>query len=345
MTSPYYALGRAFERQMREYLVELPRRTPGGRVVPQTVAVNLGYPGGSHGETQYWRYTRKSAEFSMLFAFYRNFTPHDLICKVVRNGELPSFGDGASIQLNSDRTITQLSGGHLQLHHHGSVTVVYALKRERLWKLIQTTAPDEAEELGLTGPHDWPFVLGDTRAPGALLDRLFLYAYCIEQAKRKERQERDGTVESQEIGDERVPPGQGRQMDPAVRDAVEHHACALVEKYFRRMRYTVKLTSNTAGSLDYICTRGQEKLYVEVKGTTGAGSSVMVTHREVKRAQSDRACLAVVTEIQVDRTVAPPLASGGRLMLYDPWDPTHHVLEPRTYECHLDTQRSRTVKP
>ena len=86
-------------------LERLPRPTRQGRVQAERRAVQFGYPVGFHEETESWVYLRNDMAPHLLFAFYENFTPDDLICKVVEPGQELQPGEGASVQFNADRCL------------------------------------------------------------------------------------------------------------------------------------------------------------------------------------------------------------------------------------------------
>lgn len=85
-------------------------------------------------------------------------------------------------------------------------------------------------------------------------------------------------------------------------------------------------------------TRGDEVLYVEVKGTTGAGHEVIVTRGEVKhaRAHVGQCTLIVVSRIEVTEVPGePPVADGGDVHRVVDWQPEEERLEPLTYAYEL----------
>ena len=125
----------------------------------------------------------------MLLGFQKNFTPDDLFCKVIPIGEDLYEGAGASVQFNGD-ICTADEAGEVVLTHPGRVTVTSAVSRADLINAIRRVAPDADSALGGLDPaHGWPLRLGDTANVSALPDRLFIYGYAVEQAKRSMRNE------------------------------------------------------------------------------------------------------------------------------------------------------------
>jgi len=65
------------------------------------------------------------------------------------------------------------------------VTLASGIKREDLVKGIESHAKSAYDELGGgIAFANWPLLIGSTAAPELLLDRLFLYAFAVEQVKR-----------------------------------------------------------------------------------------------------------------------------------------------------------------
>jgi hypothetical protein len=102
--------------------------------------------------------------------------------------------------------------------------------------------------------------------------------------------------------------------------------------HFRNNGWTVEDVS-AASSYDLLCWHEKKKLLrrVEVKGSTGAASAVMLTRNEVLQARADpqAATLAIVHGIRLDRAGAK--AAGGTLRIINPWKPDEGSLRPIAY--------------
>ncbi len=116
--------------------------------------------------------------------------------------------------------------------------------------------------------------------------------------------------------------GQGFANDIAVRRAIERHAVDSACRHLRTEGWTVDDVGDTE-SFDLRCTRDGEQLHVEVKGTTSAGASVMVTINEVRHAGPFRGSrcsssrrLGSNAMLMVDLR-----AEGGDERLINPWVP------------------------
>jgi hypothetical protein len=169
----------------------LPLITHHGRVENRRWRVQFGAPSGSHEDTDCWIYHHGGSGLEMLFAFYSNFTPNDLICKVIRPGQEVLSGEGASVQFNANQSVAESEANVFTLSHHGRVTIGRPIERETLLNAMQEAAPQAIEMLGglQEACPNWTVVLGNTRNVGLLIDRMFFYAYGVEQAKRSLKQE------------------------------------------------------------------------------------------------------------------------------------------------------------
>jgi hypothetical protein len=135
----------------------------------------------------------------------------------------------------------------------------------------------------------------------------------------------------------RQPDGQGRGLSAAERRLVELHAMEMAKRHYCEKWETVEdVTSKRCYDLE--CRTGDRVLRVEVKGTTGGGTSVLLTTNEVEhaRAQQPHVALFVVSEIQLRREPgSEPVASGGTVRILEPWDVRACELRPMAYECRL----------
>ncbi len=131
---------------------------------------------------------------------------------------------------------------------------------------------------------------------------------------------------------ETTPGGQGYGLNAAARKAVEDRAVKLAIDHFKAQRWEVQDVGKRR-SYDLHCTRGSEELHVEVKGTTTAGASVLLTANEVRHAREfARVALFVVTGIQVHEIPGgAPTATSGSAFVEDPWHLDPLALTPTVY--------------
>ena len=92
-------------------------------------------------------------------------------------------------------------------------------------------------------------------------------------------------------------------------------------------------------SYDLHCESGAKKLFVEVKGTTSAGETVILTRNEValhKREFPNNA-LIVCSKIALTKG-DPPVASGGELRIWEPWSIDNDALRALGYEYKVPSE-------
>src|SRR5262249_50203695 len=96
--------------------------------------------------------------------------------------------------------------------------------------------------------------------------------------------------------------GQGPSVSPDGRRALEDHAIYMAEQHYRDRGRHVKNVSAQVPS-DLHCTRGQDELHVEVKGTQSDGRHILLTRNEVAHARTTfpQVALYVVARIQLYR--------------------------------------------
>jgi hypothetical protein len=117
------------------------------------------------------------------------------------------------------------------------------------------------------------------------------------------------------------PRGQGRRLSAAERQAIELQAMALAIQHFESQGWDVEDVS-AYRPFDLRCTRNGEELRIEVKGTTGDGSSVLLTPGEVTHTRefAGHVSLVVVSGILIEGEGADLTANGGELHEIMPWE-------------------------
>jgi hypothetical protein len=90
---------------------------------------------------------------------------------------------------------------------------------------------------------------------------------------------------------------------------------------------------------DLLCRRGDDVRHVEVKGMIGSPNMVLLTKNEVTAARADpsAAVLAVVHGITLMQDAQGPQATGGALVLVEPWTIDDAALEPLAFRYTLPT--------
>ncbi|HEU5155684.1 MAG TPA: DUF3578 domain-containing protein [Streptosporangiaceae bacterium] len=114
--------------------------------------------------------------------------------------------------------------------------------------------------------------------------------------------------------------GQGLQLTAGERRAVELQAMRVATGHFQWLGWSIKDVS-AKESYDLRLQKGDERLHVEVKGTTSTGTQIVLTRSEVEKQRvfAPANALVVVHSIELDRTATPPRATGGILHCVSPW--------------------------
>lgn len=127
--------------------------------------------------------------------------------------------------------------------------------------------------------------------------------------------------------------GQGFGLSAEQRRAVELRAMSIVEDMYLAEGWAIEDTSRTQ-PFDFLATRGDERRYIEVKGTTGPGETVVLTHREVDHAKEHHADMVLVVVVAIVLTEAEGSweAGGGRIARHlHPWSPEPERLTTTEY--------------
>ena len=135
--------------------------------------------------------------------------------------------------------------------------------------------------------------------------------------------------------------GQGFGLSAAERSIVERHAMERAEKLLRSEGYNVRDVSRTH-PFDFIAHNEAEELIVEVKGTTSELGTIILTANEVDthRKRFPQNMLIVVHTIELDRSSAKPVASGGYVEVIRPWRPLENDLKPLSFRYNIVDRQS-----
>jgi hypothetical protein len=110
----------------------------------------------------------------------------------------------------------------------------------------------------------------------------------------------------------------GFQSDSRVRRAVEDRAMEEATAHFEGEGWDVEDT-HVGNPFDLRITRGDEVIRVEVKGTTGDGSEVVLTRGEVESAERTPSALFILRHVKVTTRGPDVVATGGISNIYLPW--------------------------
>jgi Domain of unknown function (DUF3883) len=127
-------------------------------------------------------------------------------------------------------------------------------------------------------------------------------------------------------------------LSAVERRAIELRAVTVVREELEAAGWTVEDVGATR-SYDLHCSAADGRLlHVEVKGTTGPVTSIMLTANEVElaRAKHPRTALYVVHDINLTREPEAPEAIGGTIHKLQPWLPEDARLRATVFLYRLD---------
>jgi len=150
--------------------------------------------------------------------------------------------------------------------------------------------------------------------------------HALEKALASQAQDAQDEAEARALG-------QGYVSSPERRKAIEDHAMKAAEAYFTERGYEMRDTSAN-NPYDFVARKDGEILYVEVKGTAGAGKKVILTRGEVEhvREHPGQAALFIRHDIEVQVGEEGQVASGGEHRVIWPWDVDEGTLSPTQYD-------------
>lgn len=131
--------------------------------------------------------------------------------------------------------------------------------------------------------------------------------------------------------------GQGFSTDTPTKLAVEAAAMSAAREHYESLDWTVENVS-TKKCFDLLCTKGEEELHVEVKGTTQPPKGVFLTANEVAHAEQPgtRVALFILSGIAISNLDGKPVASGGMKTVLDPFELKRERLTVKQYTYSLD---------
>jgi hypothetical protein len=130
------------------------------------------------------------------------------------------------------------------------------------------------------------------------------------------------------------PTGQGQGLSAPLRKLVEMHAMVKAQDWLKAEGFSFRNVSAN-DSCDFRAARDGEEWIIEVKGTTGGPTSVVLTRNEVALhcAAYPRNALLIVHGIILDKTAAK--VSGGDLTVLSPWLLEKERLNPICFEYRI----------
>jgi hypothetical protein len=131
--------------------------------------------------------------------------------------------------------------------------------------------------------------------------------------------------------------GQGFLLSAVERRLIERHSVVMATDHFEGQGWKVE-DVGAKESYDLRLTRADEKLHVEVKGTTSLGQAVVLTRAEVEaqRELAPHNALVVVHSIRLNRSGEEVVAEGGVLHCTSPWTIEQPDLTAISYRYRTD---------
>jgi hypothetical protein len=127
--------------------------------------------------------------------------------------------------------------------------------------------------------------------------------------------------------------GQGFVLDSKVRQALEGYAMDAAKRHYKGLGYRWEDLSKTC-PYDLRCSKGNDVVYVEVKGTQTDGVEIILTPGEVEFARRHKGQMAlfILHSIHVAAGEGGPVLSGGERYLIQPWDVDLGTLKPVSFK-------------
>lgn len=227
-----------------------------------------------------------------------------------------------------------------------SVLAPHTPKDERIADGVRLGSHDLAEAYQRTTVYSKFYPAGALPSDSAILEdlqvfsRLLAVLYSAQEAGLEPGQPGPEVVDllaqAQQLAAPLAPSGkgQGRTLNAAARKAIELRAMELARYWLEDNGFTFDNVSATH-SCDYLATRSSQEWVVEVKGTTGAPSSILLTRNEV-RLHKERYPKNVLLVVHGIHLAADGYStSGGTLIAFEPWDIEDERLVPTCYEYRL----------
>jgi|GEM_PF-849227 len=132
--------------------------------------------------------------------------------------------------------------------------------------------------------------------------------------------------------------GQGFGLSQAERRAVELQAMKIARALYEDNGWSV-IDKSSSQPFDLLATKGTDFRFIEVKGTTGEGLSVILTHGEVGhiRRNEENSALVLVARICLEHDGGQWIAKGGTVTTHeDPWLLLENNLSPTQYRYEIN---------
>ena len=140
--------------------------------------------------------------------------------------------------------------------------------------------------------------------------------------------------------------GAPRRQSAGERKAIERLAMIRARELLEKLGWSVVDTHLTE-PYDFRASTKETEIYVEVKGTTTSGDSVILTRNEVRhhRQHPGSSALVVVRDILMIPDEAEPTCTGGIAEIWLPWEVEEKRLSPLAYEYLVPRENLNAIRP
>jgi hypothetical protein len=129
-------------------------------------------------------------------------------------------------------------------------------------------------------------------------------------------------------------PRAGFRTSAPQRQAIELHAMEVAREQLELLGWVSFKDCHGNKPYDYEATFKGQRTFIEVKGTTSDGSSVILTNGEVAHIETryPNTALVIVSHIKLSGTEDDPIATGGSFRLVHPWQIEEQDLKVISYQ-------------
>lgn len=121
-----------FKEKITGWLASDDLHTKLGLITNKGYNIEFGFPGGSHGDLDCYRYEVNKKSLYMFFSFFENSTENDFLTLIAEHNNINFQGvQGATVQFNANRSFS--NNKHITLRHWGDITVKTKIKRKVLF--------------------------------------------------------------------------------------------------------------------------------------------------------------------------------------------------------------------
>lgn len=129
--------------------------------------------------------------------------------------------------------------------------------------------------------------------------------------------------------------GQGFGLTAAERSVVELHAMGLAQAWLTTNDYINVRDVHRTHSCDFLASKNGVETHIEVKGTTSAFGSILLTANEVQLHQAQHPNNVLLVVHDIDLLPLRTKVSGEEVRAFGAWDIGATNLRPLSYQCFL----------